>query len=123
MKESTCSSWSATMTVGQIRGYHGEAISAETLHDEIKQYQRSLPMDKKCAVKILASKIQFEDYYEFCWDINVIDYPRFPKDICTLENFVMGLARRLLKKLEQNRITICFPDRHVMLEADNAEEN
>jgi hypothetical protein len=123
MKETVCSSWSATMTVGQIRGYHGDLIPTKNLHDEINRYQTSLPMELKCAVKIISSEIRFEDYNEHCWDITVISYPRFPKEIYILEDFMKGLAKHLLEKFEQNRITICFPDRHVMIESDNAEEN
>ena len=123
MKSKIVDAYSVTMTVGQQRGYHGDIIKGEELHAEIKNYQDSLPDEENCAVKVSSSKIQFKDYYEYCWDINVINYPRFPKPQTVIETFMIGLACRLMETMEQNRITVCLPDKHVMLEADNAEEN
>lgn len=125
MKQTAVKAWSATMTVGKLRGYHGKKISEEELRDSIAEFQRnsSILTSANCAVKIVDSEVIFEDYREECWDITVINYPRFPLKESCLESFIVDLCEWLLLKLEQNRITICLPNKHIMLESETAEES
>ncbi len=114
-----------TMTVGQIRGYEGKQISKEELTKIISILQKNnerMSYDT-CAVKIVESEILFGDYTEKCWDISVINYPRFPKERDGIKRFMDELAQTLLKELEQNRITVCYPEEHVMFESRKAFEN
>lgn len=113
-----------TMTVGQMRGYDGPQISKEELCKIISVLQKNnLRMSyPACAVKIVESEILFGDYSEKCWDLSVINYPRFPQDRTSIVSFMDELAQTLLKELEQNRITVCYPEEHVMYENRKAFE-
>lgn len=125
MKSKETKAWSATMTVGQWEGYGGPRIPGFHLRDCIRHFQnkRTEEFSPVCAFKIVKSEILFKDYYEECWDITAIQYPRFPLPETELEDIMSKLAEFLLDQLNQNRITVCFPDKHVMFESEDAEES
>jgi hypothetical protein len=125
MKETVVYPWTATMTVGKMIGYSNEKISELFLRKSIAAFQLQRKKDGliSSVVKIQESEIIFEDYTEECWDITVINYPRFPLPTVQLSIFSKDLAKYLLKRLKQNRITICLPNEHWMIESENAEES
>jgi hypothetical protein len=50
--------------------------------------------------------------------VGLINYPRFPSDRDRIRLHALGLARKLLKGLEQYKVSVVFPDETVMLGED-----
>ena len=53
--------------------------------------------------------------------IGIINYPRFPKEEYKLNEHALTIAGLLLNKLEQNRISIVFKNKTIMIQNDNLE--
>jgi len=47
--------------------------------------------------------------------VGLINYPRFPATKAQVQEHAMNLAEILLKKMEQQRLSIVYPDKTVML--------
>ncbi len=121
----TCSSYEAYFTIGSVRGYHGEDISKDELISEIGNFQKEFEIKNGycCGVRIIQSMVLFQSYFEECYDVHVINYPRFPMSENRIELFIRTCVEHLLEALDQERIAIFFPDVTVMLEREGADES
>lgn len=54
--------------------------------------------------------------------VGVIQYPRFPMETAEIIRRTMELARRLLKGLDQERLTVVMPGETIMIEKEDLKE-
>lgn len=115
MKYETVLTWQAQIFCGLRVGYTEEILSIEKVYRTCQEY---VDEDGWC-VTITPTKFIYKNGYEPGAIIGIIDYPRFPSHHQNLKNRTVELAKRLLVKLEQLRISIVFPDETIMLEKEN----
>jgi len=120
-----CITYEAYLTIGSIRGYNGITIDKNELISSISNFQLAFENEHgySCGVRILKSKVVFQGYSEDCWDVHIINYPRFPQSVYQLHEFIMRLAESLLGELDQERVTVVMPDTSVMLEREDADQS
>jgi hypothetical protein len=66
-------------------------------------------------VTITDTKFIYKDGDEPGIIVGLINYPRFPDSEQNIRNLSMNLANKLMIELKQNRVSVMFPDRTVML--------
>ena len=113
----------AKLYIGNKKGYHGEEFSKANLVSAIKEYQSNKSKDDLVSVRISETCFVVGTYYEDGWEVSAINYPRFPKPKMLINTFMLGLAKFLIEKFNQNRISVTFPDQIVMVESEEAEQN
>ena len=111
------------MYVGSIRGYNGTEFNEDELCFEIKEFQKNIDDLNLVSLRVTPTKYIVRDYVEKGWEITAINYPRFPKSYLKTYLFMEGLAKRLLKNLKQNRISMVCSDKTYMFESKDFEEN
>jgi len=121
----TSQTYEAYLTIGSIRGYNGDQIDKSELLLAISNFQTAFEIKHhySCGVRILESEIVFQGYTEQCWDVKMVNYPRFPQFDSALKTFIMELARKLLIVLDQERITVVMPDNSILLEREDADQS
>jgi len=125
MRVIEANTYEAYITVGQVRGYHGTNISMRELEGVCAEFQREFEMKRGfcCGVRVVASEVVFQSYIEPCWDVHVINYPRFSQTRRRISEFVAKLAKRLLVDLDQERITVVGPGTTMTFERKDADES
>jgi hypothetical protein len=109
--------------IGSVRGYDGASFSKEDLIGAIGHYQKVAEQGIVMAVRVTPTSFVYQDYVEDGWEIAAINYPRFPKQQGQVDDFMIGLAKYLLNRFEQNRMSVVSPSITVLLECENPEEN
>lgn len=112
--------YEARLYIGSRRGYNGPVFSQWELNQAVGDFQVLLG-DKASAVRVTPTTFQFGTYVEAGWEIAAIQYPRFPKDEVVIKNFMVQLAKHLMEKFDQNRISVSDPEEVVLLEREDAE--
>jgi hypothetical protein len=112
-------------TIGSVRGYHGTPFTKDELLDAIGSFQAQ--HERKhgyaCGVRVVPGTVIFQSYQESCWDVCVIQYPRFPVSKEMIRSFVEELALSLMEEFEQERITVVDPAITTMLEKEGADQS
>jgi hypothetical protein len=123
IKTEECSTYEGFLTVGSVRGYGGEGVSKDMLLREVSNFQKAFKKVNSygCSVRVIDSQIIYCDYLENCYDLCVINYPRFPLTESQIDTFLLQLAQYLLKSLGQERITVVKPGNSVMYEREDAD--
>lgn len=103
-------------------GYNGPSFSFEDLRTDIGNYQKKLGLEASNPVRITRTTYVFDSYVEDGYEIALINYPRQDKSEKVLTEFAINLAKYLLERFGQNRMSIVFPTETVMLEVDGAED-
>ncbi|MHA1949672.1 MAG: hypothetical protein ACW987_07355, partial [Candidatus Thorarchaeota archaeon] len=62
------------------------------------------------------------EYHEKGFEVVAINYPRNPRENTEIWNFMFSLAKYLVVKFEQNRITVMDSEKSVLLEDINRAE-
>lgn len=113
-------SYNIQIWVGLLENYEEDCVTPSTktkLHtlEEVEGIcQRYVNKEKHC-VTVTPTKFIYTGGNEPGAVIGFIQYPRFERHSQTLTNEAIALAKILLKKLNQCRITITTPDRSIML--------
>lgn len=112
----------ASLYIGCVEGYHGNPYTEDDLRNAIGEFQASQPKDELVSLRVTPTRFVVGSYDEHGWEITAINYPRFPKPKIAINNFIFNLAKFLIKKFNQNRISIVTPDEIMMLESEEAEQ-
>lgn len=107
--------------IGRRYGYHGDEFSLEDLKKEVGNIQKTFKENytfESGVIPVRITKTEFvsEDYSEEGWELAAINYPRFQKAKSTILVFMTELARHLLVKFNQHRISIITPEETVLFE-------
>lgn len=60
-----------------------------------------------------------ESYSEEGWELAVINYPRSETESQHLDNFMIELAKHLLREFNQNRVSVVMPSETIMFERND----
>lgn len=112
----------ASVYVGCREGYDGPEFSKLRLLEAIQEFHEQFPNTKAC-LRIEACTYIAGKYIEDGWSINVIDYPRFPKDHNTITITMGMLADHLRRSLKQNRVGLVTPKTTFLYESESPEEH
>lgn len=111
--KSTNTYW-ARLYVGSKESY-GD-ISKNSTTDEIKKIIRNwITEENRICVNIIPLTYEYVNGNEPGHLIEFINYPRFPLSDSAIFNKATSLGELLRTELKQNRVTIVFPDRTIML--------
>lgn len=118
-----CPTYQVDIWIGGRYGYTEQEIPRWRLTDLITEFQRTHnPLDF-CAVTVTETLYVVRGYNEPGWRISAINYPRFPKSKEFINIFMIALGDFLLTRLDQNRLTVVYPEQTVMLVSDDAEDH
>ena len=70
---------------------------------------------KSLCVTVTPTKYIYKNGSEPGIIVGLIRYPRFPREVHSINDMAMALAELLRQRLEQQRVTVMFPDRTVLL--------
>jgi len=129
MKVKINPTYEVRLYIGSRQGYAGEAFNEDDLLAAISAYQETNKKlgisglnDLMTTVRVTPTTYIVGDYRESGWEIAAIIYPRNPQKTSDIDSFMSGLAIALLEDFGQNRISVVYPNRTILYEADNAEE-
>jgi len=122
-KVTSCRTVECYLTVGSQVRYGGRTVSYDELCGYVSQFQIDFEEEHGyfCSVRILRSEVIVQKYYEMCYDIHVVNYPRFPFCEDFIFNFARCLTKYLLVKMDQNRISLFMSGETEMYEASDSE--
>jgi len=103
--------WEAKIFVGLKRGYEGAISDIETCKSYVQGYVNELGW----GVTITPTTFVYTGGREDGAIVGIIQYPRFRTNIGILEQQTIDLAKCLKKEFKQERLSIVFPDRTIML--------
>lgn len=110
--------WTASLCVGMQKGYTDQSI-------ELNEIKKTLRVIQEIQIKreqlylsanVYLSAIVLSGQDEPHFNLNFIQYPRFPASEIQLRDGVLEIGAYLMDKLQQNRIVITFDNEIVMLE-------
>lgn len=128
----------ARIYIGSRQRYNGPEFSERDLASAIGDFQTRIDESSQVAmpVRITKTSYVFGDYFEEGWEIGLINYPRKPHVSSDIFEFAAELAKHLLVKFNQNRISVVCTDTTgnlnpdqiinsyiIMFCADDAEES
>jgi hypothetical protein len=114
-------SYNVSIYLGKRQQYDGPFFNLE---DIILLIQKFLTQTvQNCCFRIEKCVYVTGKYVEEGFSINLINYPRFPKEFWEIEKMAKELAQYLLIELNQNRISIVTPVNTFMLENPNSQDN
>jgi len=102
----------AKIYIGLRKGYEAVIHSLE----EIEKICQSFCNEKGWCVTVQKLNFIYKNGNEPGCVIGIINYPRFPMDELAIKKRVLELAEILLHKMEQNRLSVVYPDETVMIE-------
>lgn len=102
----------AKIYVGRRVGYGKTIHIDEKIMDFIQEYVNKIGL---CVTTTKTNYI-YKDGNEPGYIVGLINYPRFPKTKEEIKITALDLAEKLLIKMEQNRVSVEFPDETIMLE-------
>lgn len=114
----TTSTFSATATIGLMKGYSNELISISDFKMAlvIAQKQVNNELNVVLSTKITLCEIICLGQEEPSVSLDFIQYPKFQTEETVLKNAIIRLIEILMDLLQQNRVVIVFPDKTIMLE-------
>lgn len=103
--------WEAKIYLGTTIGYGSETVPLDTIRQKIQE------ICDKVGLGLTFTKTEFiyTGGSEIGCIIGLINYPRFPKFTSELEAIAMDVAMQLKELAQQERVSIVFPDKTVML--------
>jgi len=107
--------WKAQIYCGLRKGYSDEILTVDRVYRTIQKYVDEIGW----CVTVTPTKFIYKQGHEPGVIIEAVQYPRFPISEEKLRVRVIKLAEILLDKMEQNRLSICFPEQTIMLENDD----
>jgi hypothetical protein len=113
-----CKTFKAEVTIGLYKNYTSELISRDEFDKALLVAQEVIKndLDVYLSTKISECQIVFLGQNEPSIELQFIQYPKFLVEELELKNAIVELVKLLMKKLQQNRIVIVFPDETIMLE-------
>jgi hypothetical protein len=114
--------WQADIYIGRCIGYSDSEYDADLLKSVIAHFQKTHHTEF-CGVTVTELEYIVGDFRERGFKISVIQYPRFPKEEIFLEQWTMDLASHLLLKLQQNRLSVVYPNDTYLLTAPDAQDH
>ena len=114
MKYKSCPTFAVQIWVGTRVGYGADARvhSLETVERICQQYVDEIGD----AVTVTPTSFIYSGGNEPGACVGFIRYPRYPRDRREISIRAMRLAKRLKTALGQERVSIVFPDKTVMIE-------
>ena len=106
------STYTAQIFVGLRAGYSEEVHSLDDVREVCRAYVNSVGL----CVTVTPTEFIYVDGGEPGAVVGLINYPRFPSTPADIEFHALELARRLKEALGQNRVSVVFPHRTVMIE-------
>lgn len=119
----TVPTWESRIYLGSRERYDGPLLDRSRIIQTIELYQKSADEEMQVSVRITPTTYIFQDYVEDGWEVGIINYPRFPRTESRLTQFTISLGSFLLNHLKQNRISLVMPNRTILLESEDAQEN
>lgn len=112
-----------SLYIGSKEGYSGKEFDEDKLTEVTTKFQKGVPKDQLCPLRITPTKFLIKDYVEKGWEVTAINCPRFQKKPEVIYQFMKELGEHLLEELKQDRIHIVLPkaNRIWMLESKEAE--
>lgn len=109
--------------IGSREGYHGPSFNRQALAAAIAEFQNSNDRKQMVSLRLTPCLFLVGDWQEDGHEVTSINYPRFPKRPYDLQVFMIDLAKFLLYRLKQNRITVMSPEwtRTFESESNNTE--
>lgn len=109
----------ARIYIGSRVGYGGQEFTKEDVVALVQTLQAA-DGDRLTTVRVSPTEFVAGQYREPGWEVTSISYPLYPHREAEVRAWTRSLAEHLLARFGQNRVSIVYPDRTVMLEADNA---
>jgi len=106
------STYTAQIFVGLRVGYSEEIHSLDEVREVCSAYVNSVGL----CVTVTPTEFIYVDGGEPGAVVGLINYPRFPATPADIEFHALELARALKDALGQNRVSVVFPHRTVMIE-------
>lgn len=104
--------WQAQIFCGLRKGYSEEVLTIDKIYRTCQKYVDRVGW----CVTVTPTKYIYKDGNEPGVIVEIIQYPRFPTPERILRNKTLELANILLVELGQQRLTVCFPDKTILLE-------
>jgi hypothetical protein len=122
MNSVICKTFTATLTIGLIRGYSKNIISELEFKKALLKGQEHIKAHYKVqlSAKLSSCEILFLGQEEPSIALQFIQYPKFPNEESELTKAIIALTELMMIELEQNRVVIIFNDETVMLEKSDA---
>jgi hypothetical protein len=122
MNSVICKTFTATLTIGLIRGYSKNIISELEFKKALLKGQEHIKAHYKVqlSAKLSSCEILFLGQEEPSMALRFIQYPKFPNEESELTKAIIALTELMMIELEQNRVVIIFNDETVMLEKSDA---
>lgn len=103
--------YTATIYCGLKLGYDGATRPVSDAEAVCQAYCD----DVSLCVSVTPTKFVYKHGSENGVAVGLINYPRFPSDRATIYCHALELAARLRDALEQQRVSVVFPDETIML--------
>jgi len=109
----TIPTYTANVYVGLRHSY----TYSYTTENVVRRWLKDYCTREKTGVTLTPTEFIYVDGAEPGVIIGLIRYPRFPKEIERIEEEALAIAKGLMELCRQERVSVVFPDRTVMLEA------
>jgi hypothetical protein len=118
MNSINCKTFTATATIGLIRGYKQTAISTTEFKEALLKAQQKIVTEYKISLstKVSSCEILFLGQDEPSMEVEFIQYPKFIQEEYILKKAIIKLIEMMMYDLEQNRVVVIFTDETIMLE-------
>lgn len=105
--------YTATIYCGTRAGYTEEICDGKDLYDYCQAYCNTHGL----CISVSPVDFIYTDGNEQGFAITLINYPRFPSTRKAIREHAFEIAKRLLWRMNQNRISVVCSDKTYMLEA------
>jgi hypothetical protein len=105
----------ANIYLGLREGYGNKVHDITEIHSFIQIYCN----ENKIGVTVTPTTFFYVDGYDDGVIIGLINYPRYPMPKMKIITIAQNLGKELLKKFNQERLSIVFPNETIMLEKNN----
>lgn len=103
----------------EVKIYLGLRVGyTNKIHDikEVKEICQNFVNEISLCVTVTPTEFIYKNGNEPGCIIGLINYPRFPNDLFTICTHAKNLGEILMKKMEQFRVTVVYPDSSILLE-------
>lgn len=114
MKQQSVDTYTAQIYIGLRLGYSDTVFNLEAVRSVCRAYVKEVGL----CVTVTPTEFIYVDGGEPGAIIGLINYPRFPAEPSAIEETAVELAKLLMIKLQQNRVSIVFPQTTMMLEGE-----
>jgi hypothetical protein len=118
MNSTIYKTFTASLTIGSIRGYSKKRISNPEFKVALLGTQQKIyeSFNIGLSAKLSPCEILFLGQEEPSFELQFIQYPKFPHDESLLKKAIIKFTELMMITLDQNRVVIVFTDETVMLE-------